>query len=319
MNKDLESFIFRKFEASEIIRIDILQKLWDNYGDIKRVILDTGSIIIKQVSLLRDMTARSHPKGWNTSNSHKRKIQSYEVERQWYQRYNDEITYAHSPKLRATFNNENTIFLILEDLQENNFQDKKKIENHEVKLCIKWLAYFHAYYLSKTPTELWPKGSYWHLETRQDEHQAMASSKLKELADYIDQKLNGARYKTIIHGDAKLANFLFNSERVSAVDFQYVGGGVGVKDLVYFLTSIYSSDELFEHEKESMDYYFSELTMALQKYHPSINSEEVVKEWMNLYDIAACDFYRFLKGWSPQHTKLNAYSEYMIKKVEKCF
>ena len=92
---------------------------------------------------------------------------------------------------------------------------------------------------------------------------------------------------------------------MAAVDFQYVGGGVGVKDLAYFLSSIYDEDQLYDKEKECLDYYFAELGAE----------DEVEVEWRELYPYAWCDFYRFLKGWSPGHYKLNTYSEGMKKKV----
>ena len=76
------------------------------------------------------------------------------------------------------------------------------------------------------------------------------------------KNLNTAKFKTIIHGDAKLANFLFGPDAVAAVDFQYVGGGVGIKDVAYFLSSIYTEDELFSHEKKCLDHYFQALNNA---------------------------------------------------------
>ena len=43
-----------------------------------------------------------------------------------------------------------------------------------------------------------------------------------------------------MHGDAKLANFLFTSDhsQVAGVDFQYVGGGCGMKDVAYLLSCL---------------------------------------------------------------------------------
>jgi thiamine kinase-like enzyme len=61
---------------------------------------------------------------------------------------------------------------------------------------------------------------------------------LKEAAPVIDEKLNTCAYKTFVHGDAKLANFCFAPDgQVAGVDFQYVGGGCGMKDVAYFIGS----------------------------------------------------------------------------------
>ena len=58
-------------------------------------------------------------------------------------------------------------------------------------------------------------------------------------ADKIDSRLNRALYQTVIHGDAKVENFCFatGGRDVAALDFQWSGGGVGVKD-VYYLPGI---------------------------------------------------------------------------------
>jgi hypothetical protein len=297
-------------------KIELIQNLWCGYGQLIRTTLDDQSVIIKQIKY---PTHQNHPKGWVSDISHQRKVKSYQVETNWYKNYNEKLQDAYSPRYISSSESHDTYSLILEDLKELGFVPKASIEWDEVKLCIKWLAAFHAKYLGVTPKGLWEIGSYWHLNTRPDELAAIKNCDLKENASKIDHKLNSASYQTLIHGDAKLANFLFNSKHVSAVDFQYVGGGVGVKDLAYLLSSLYDGDELLINNQKCLDYYFEQLSKYIQLYQPEVEFSLLENEWRYLYPWAFCDFYRFLEGWSPTHYKLNSYSEYIIQKVLKCF
>ena len=198
------------------------------------------------------------------------------------------------------------------------FFPKSSISPTEIQYSIKWLAHFHGKFLHKNPDQIWQIGTYWHLETRPDEFNQLQDIELKNAAAPIDKKLNSAKFKTLVHGDSKLANFLFNDHCAAAVDFQYVGSGVGVKDLAYFLSSVYNESELFQYEKKCLEFYFNELQKALNLFHPKTNSKDLVKEWNELYPFAWCDFYRFLQGWSPDHPKINRYSEQMKNKVLRC-
>ena len=65
-----------------------------------------------------------------------------------------------------------------------------------------------------TQADLWETGTYWHLETRPDELVKLQDKKLKEFAPLIDSKLSSAKYQTLVHGDAKLANFCFSDDLV---------------------------------------------------------------------------------------------------------
>jgi Ser/Thr protein kinase RdoA (MazF antagonist) len=86
---------------------------------------------------------------------------------------------------------------------------------------------------------LWKIGAYWHLDTRPHELEALEDMELKNSAKQIDTMLNNTKHQTIVHGDAKLANFCFDKSgsRCAAVDFQYVGHGCGMKDVAYFMSS----------------------------------------------------------------------------------
>ncbi len=302
MEQQLENILLSSTNSSHVEKVELIQKLWSGYGSLNRVILNDQSVILK---LIKFPNQANHARGWNTDISHQRKVRSYKIEMGWYQNFNQPIIHAKTPTLiqQGELKGKEK-FLILEDLTSSGFFPKTLISQTQVELCLKWLAKFHSYYLNVEPRHLWPIGTYWHLDTRPDELEILKDDKLKRVAHLIDQKLNSSKYKTIVHGDAKIANFLFKDKEVAAVDFQYVGGGVGIKDVAYFLSSIYNEDELLQTESWSLDTYFKELA-----------NPEVEKEWRKLYPFAWCDFYRFLKGWSPGHYKINSYSEKMKNKV----
>lgn len=123
--------------------------------------------------------------------------------------------------------------------------------------------------------------------------------------------MNSCTYKTFVHGDAKLANFCFGDDgQVAAVDFQYVGGGCGMKDVAYFIGSVLNERESERLENQILDTYFDILQNELDD-----KNEELETEWRSMYRVAWADFHRFLEGWSPGHWKINSYSERVTKEV----
>ena len=150
-----------------------------------------------------------------------------------------------------------------------------------------------------------------------DELQALDDLPLKNAAAAIDAKLKAATYQTIVHGDAKLANFCFSKDgtQVAAVDFQYVGGGCGMKDLAYFIGSCLDETQCEKQETELLDLYFGFLRQSLTETQPKLDPDAIEAEWRALFPLAWTDFHRFLKGWSPGHWKINSYSERLARKV----
>ena len=141
----------------------------------------------------------------------------------------------------------------------------------------------------------------------------MEDKKLKKAAAEIARKLNSCTYKTFVHGDAKLANFCFSKDgKVAGVDFQYVGGGCGMKDVAYFIGSCLNENDCERLERLILDTYFEHLQSELGE-----RNEALEKEWRSLYRVAWADFHRFLKGWSPDHWKINSYSERVTLEVIK--
>jgi thiamine kinase-like enzyme len=129
--------------------------------------------------------------------------------------------------------------------------------------------------------------------------------------------LHAGRFHTFVHGDAKLANFCFSEDatRVAAVDFQYVGGGCGMKDVAYFIGSCLYEDQCEQHEAALLDFYFGALTEALQSRGRVVDPKAIEREWRDLYPVAWTDFHRFMKGWSPGHWKIHSYSERLVQQV----
>lgn len=307
------------FGTRSIQKVELVQTLWSGYGKLSRWYLSEGSIrtvIAKEISFPSNS---DHPRAWNTNTSHLRKVRSYQVEVEWYNRWAERCTAdCHVPECFYSLSNENQHLLILEDLDASGFSLRKSILNiGGVKLGLKWLANFHAVFMNELPGNLWKEGTYWHLSTRPDELAAMKDVRLKKMAAQLDKKLSNCQFQTLVHGDAKVANFCFSEDmkQLAAVDFQYVGGGCGMKDVIYFLSSCIDEEECEKHEAEFLDYYFDQLKLALAENNKMIDFDALEEEWRAMYIIAWADFIRFLLGWMPSHHKINNYSLKMIDRA----
>jgi aminoglycoside phosphotransferase (APT) family kinase protein len=140
---------------------------------------------------------------------------------------------------------------------------------------------------------------------------------LKNAAAVIDRRLTSSPFQTFVHGDAKLANFCFDADggKAAAVDFQYVGGGCGMKDVAYFISSCLDEDDSERLGPELLDRYFELLDDALKCSGKEVDFAALEQDWRALYPVAWTDFYRFLQGWSPGHWKLHRYSERLAREV----
>ena len=308
--------------STECEEVENIQSLWSGYGRISRFQLSNSALKTVVVKFINLSTVNDHPRGWNSDRGHQRKVQSYEVETYWYQNYSHECNkQCYTPKLIGDYSEDQNQWIVLEDLNTHYPLRKYDLSLAEVKVCLKWLANFHATFLHREPNGLWPIGTYWHLDTRPDELQKIKHKELQSKARRIDQALNDCTYKTIVHGDAKLANFCFSEDgrNVAAVDFQYVGGGCGMKDVGYFLGSCLSSNDCARFEKELLSFYFSELENALSLKDIKCNFKDLEHEWRRMYPIACTDFTRFMLGWMPTHQKINKYNLKMVNEVLASF
>lgn len=315
MTFDLNRWVVDELHARSIGRTERVQSLWSGYGRIVRLEIDgfdaASSIIVKHIAPPREHTANA--RGWSSDLAHQRKLRSYDVETEWYHSWSRQCTEdCRVPKCYAAKEFDGGRVLILEDLDQSGFSGRHaRLSESQLHRCLQWLACFHATFLNQPPGRLWPVGTYWHLATRPDEFAAMKKGPLKNAAAEIDRRLSECRFQSVVHGDAKVANFCFDDLRgeVAAVDFQYVGGGCGVKDVAYLLGSCLSDDELYVCHQELLDFYFNELHRQVD----SSLADDLVTEWAELFSLAWADFHRFLDGWCSTHPKLTSFSDRMVK------
>ncbi|MFK7740130.1 MAG: oxidoreductase family protein [Planctomycetota bacterium] len=316
--------------GAEIRSVDIVQSLWSGYGEIARVHLDRdpadnrASAIVKWVC---PQPVHAHPRGWSGRRSHDRKLRSYEVEQNFYRREHDDAPASASyrtARCLAITRRGDEFVTVLEDLDASGFGSRHAppdVAEPEVHSCLEWLARFHAAHLGAPTSNLWPTGTYWHLATRPDEFAAMKDPELRRAAPLLDSMLHKARFRTLLHGDAKVANFCFGpsdaaaSERIAAVDFQYVGGGPGIIDVAYCLSSCLDDRACEQRAEELLEHYFAALQNCLLAGRFAGAAAEVVAEWRALYPAAWADFHRFLDGWAPDHWKIHRYTRAMTRRA----
>ena len=299
---DAAAAVARLAGARAARRVEGIQQLWGGYGEAARYALVDGpadTVVVKEVR-----------PGADRGRSHDRKLRSYEVEQAWYDGYADRCGAAcRVARPLGCERDRGGWLFVLEDLNAAGWPVRAPFLNdRRLALCLRWLAAFHATFLGERPRGLWKTGTYWHLKTRPDEHREMARGPLRDGAAAIDARLNGARYRTLVHGDAKPSNFCFagDDRSVAAVDFQYVGGGCGMKDVAYLL-----SGEDRAATGRSLDVYF-----AAQRKHvaPDVDAAALEAEWRDLFEWAWADFERFLGGWAP-HARVHSHGRELTRRV----
>ena len=111
------------------------------------------------------------------------------------------------------------------------------LEESNIYAVLTWLATLHAATWGPIVDEYVNQGlvqsigSYWHLDTRPDEHDSMPrrgwEGRLKLAARTIDERLKRDKMQCCIHGDAKDANMLFYESGDGGE------GGVSMYDFLY--------------------------------------------------------------------------------------
>lgn len=313
------AWVLERTGARAVTETTLLQNLWGGYGQLLRLTLEGGAF---PTAILKRVVA---PAGLerSLSASDGRKRRSYQVEQAWYagaaRRCDEGCRVARclgwlAPDPAPDRPAEGVRLLLLEDLSLSGYEPARPPRPEHMSDALRWLAHFHSRFLGQSPPGLWPCGGYWHLATRRDEWRRMPDGPLKQAAPELDRILRNARYQTLMHGDAKPANFCWSQDRgAAAVDFQYVGVGCGIRDVAYFLDCCL--DEAADHERVGrwLDVYFESLHRALQEDGHGAHSRPLEAEWRALFPAAWSDFQRFYQGWSSRAPRLGAYGQLQLR------
>lgn len=266
--------------GARITSVERIQSLWSGYGELARLVLDhfeASTAIAKHV----------RPPASARGVSDERKRASYDVELAFYRDVAPRCdARCRVAKLYAAERTADDWLFLFEDLDAAGFSARDD-SAPALHLALDWLAAFHARFLDESFPALWPIGTYWHLATRRDELPNIRSRAVRDRAEPLAAMLDAARFQTLLHGDAKEANFCFTPDlaAAAAVDFQYAGRGAGIRDVAYLLHG---------HDDRALERYFRTLRAALPAH---VDSAAVESEWRTLFPIAQQDFARFLAGW----------------------
>lgn len=284
------------------LKFHSIARLWGGMGYIYRVDIrgHAAPRVVKHVRLPSSVTSLGD----------RRKADSYQCEANFYQHVVPQLRDQYGVDLPETYHVERTDNSVLIVMSFIETVRSVYLTPSRTKLVLSWLARFHAATWGAQSAALvqthglQPLGTYWHLDTRPDEHASMSNKgwegRLKEAARAIHERLQRDPCQSLVHGDAKEANLLFNirecennrqDEGVILCDFQYCGQGTPAQDLAYFFCS--SVEDLQDREEEYLEFYVSKLSEFL----PQKSMVPTISAMRDSLDWAFCDFARFMAGW----------------------
>jgi hypothetical protein len=244
------------------------------------------------------------PKG-RLSVGDERKRKSYEVESRFY-------ADGHAVKLIAAGCNvprpllversEDGTNVIIAMTKLSGRSDDSDLDRARAETALTFLAKLHSVYWGReragaaVAAGLQSQGAYWFLDTRRDEWERMPTKgwegRLRLAARALDERLKADPMQTIVHGDAKEANMVFDvAGAVGFCDFQYVGMAPPSKDLAYCLCCASSTPAA---EAALLKHYHNELSTRLAAQGDASPSLDALATSTSL---AYCDLGRWMSGW----------------------
>eukprot|EP01026_Neomeris_dumetosa_P039858 TRINITY_DN3282_c0_g1_i9.p1 TRINITY_DN3282_c0_g1~~TRINITY_DN3282_c0_g1_i9.p1 ORF type:complete len:331 (+),score=40.96 TRINITY_DN3282_c0_g1_i9:112-1104(+) len=283
--------------------------LWAGYGQVYRVKIGVDN---EELNLVVKVVKPPISKKQVMDEGHKRKLDSYKVEAFFYEKLAEQVLSGGgciAKPFGVKFDRENQLILALSDLNAQGFSLEVEELNLDQTCCaLKWLACFHATFweFEGSMEGLWQQGCYWYLDTRQTEYKRMKNKQLKSVASKLDELTKGIgndgkkskKFRTIIHGDFKSENMLFNSTTglCSAYDFQYVGEGYGARDIAYLFCSSVQLKVVEQYEEVLLRYYYDQLMQKLY-YKGGTQKQFQFKDLVQQYEFCLADYVRFMDGW----------------------
>lgn len=314
-------------DGAVLINQTEIASLWSGYGKIYRLeyapaaaaaaaAREAGDArvwaIKKQVIVPRDVESSE------MDESFIRKVKSYKIERYFYKHFAERLP----PDVRVPslyrVRDDAPSSLVMTDLNVSFPVEHQSMNLECAKVVLTWLAGFHSTFwgaqdaaaaivepgpsTQETSVEgVWEEGGYWCLRTRMGREFQALSPPWRRIAHDIDVRIRRDipnSLVTLIHGDCKAANILFSkdSSACALFDFQYVGRGPAVRDVLYFFAS--SVPNLDVYEDELLQYYHRAIQHALK----SRGMHEVAEEYdfltmISHYEYCLLDYHRFLLGW----------------------
>lgn len=312
--------------SASSVRYSSITTLWGGMGEIYHVVVATTATTTDThgnsgntefVVKYMDPEVGPHP-----SRGDQRKLDSYVVEAAFYRDYNQELLQRGVGLAKC---------LYVEGGEKDASSSSSSSGQHKTILCLsvlqnvpshidyyettlEWLANFHAATWHRPAETVQSIGTYWHLDTRPDEHARMRSNKswegrLKLAARPIHEWLqHSTSIQSWVHGDAKDANVMWDGNKVCLCDFQYVGKGCPAKDLVYFLVSNGVADNS-EEEGGYVDLYFEKLCDKL-------DDPPLRRAFDDAMELAYCDYQRFMSGWGEWGSNIRARVTKTLNKID---
>jgi aminoglycoside phosphotransferase (APT) family kinase protein len=292
-------------------------RLWAGMGHIYRI-TDEAAARKREAIIVKWIRLPSKP-GSSMSLGDRRKADSYHVEANFYRHVAARLldNGVGIPRPLHVEKHDDRIVIGMTELRGRSLQGDSL---DDVRSVLAWMAKFHSLYWGHTEvgaivTEagLQPVGTYWHLDTRPDEHSNMPrsglSGRLRLAARAIDLGLKKSPFQCLVHGDPKDANILLaensgNGDVVASLyDFQYCGKGPPAKDVAYFLCS--SVDDGALDTDSLVAFYHEQLVRNLTTTSGATSESTTgrrhlvptLQQLNELLDLALCDYYRFMCGW----------------------